>query len=210
MNGTSRLLVVLWATLVGCHPAASAAPGPAPAGVDRVRDRSGIDVPIRVGRYSLKPPDATAGAASDDTPYRFSDGSQTRVTVFVYAVPADVRQGDLPQAWVTAEAAKFVQVLRIGVERGWYDDFRVAYSDPQPVVRDTLSIPGHSVAAATRSGGRARVELEYLYFVRGSFLKAARPCQSAGGRRLTYPASPNNSPSRLPLNEPPPWLPNGR
>ena len=187
MNRTFRLLVVLCAPLVGCHQATSAATGATPAGVDRVRDRSGIDVPTRVGRYSLNPPDATAGAASGDTPYRFSDGSQTRVTVFVYAVPADVRQGDEPQTWVTAEGAKFVQVLGIGVERGWYDDFRVAYSDPQPVVRDTLSIPGYEVAAATRSRGRVSLELEYLYFVHGSFVKVRATVPERGSTETDVP-----------------------
>lgn len=187
MKGTFRLLVVLCTVLVGCHPARSAAPGVTPAGVDRVRDRSGIDVPTRVGRYSLKPPDATAPAASGDTPYRFSDGSQTRVTVFVYAVPPDVRQGEEPQTWVTAEGTKFVQVLHIGVERGWYDDFQVAYSDPNPVVRDTLSIPGYEVAAATRSRGRVSVELEYVYFVHGNFLKVRATVPERGWTHTDVP-----------------------
>jgi hypothetical protein len=187
MNRTCRLLIVLYAPLAGCHPATSAGPGTAPAGVDWVRDRSGIDVPTRVGRYSLKPPDASPGAVSGDTPYRFSDGSQTRVTVFVYAVPPDVRQGEVPQTWVTAEGAKFVQVLQIGVGRGWYDDFRVAYSDPHPVVRDTLSIPGYEVAAATRSRGRVSVELEYLYFVHGSFLKVRATVPERGWTQTDVP-----------------------
>jgi hypothetical protein len=187
MNGTSRVFAVLCVVLLGCHPPTSAAPGGAPVPVVLVRDRSGLDVPTRVGRYTLQPPDSAAAAASGDTPYHFSDGSSTRVTVFVYAVPADVQEGEVPQAWATAEGAKFVQVLRIGVERGWYEDFQVAFSEPQPVVRDTLGIPGHAVAAATRSRGGVRVELEYLYLVRGRFLKVRATVPERGWTQTDVP-----------------------
>jgi hypothetical protein len=119
--------------------------------------------------------------------YRFTNGSRTRVTVFVYPVPADVRVSESPQDWVTREGEKFPQTFPMGVERGWYEDYRLAFARPDPLTVDTLVIPGYVVAAATRARGEVRVELEYLYLVRDTFTKVRATVPEQGWERTDVP-----------------------
>jgi hypothetical protein len=117
--------------------------------------------------------------------YRFRDTSAARVTVFVYPIPSDVQNGADSSQWVSNEVAKFSQVLPIGVQRGWYDDYKLAFTDSQPLVVGTVTVPGYLAAAATRKNAVLSVELEFLYLVRGQFLKIRATVPEAGWQQTT-------------------------
>ena len=102
--------------------------------------------------------------------YRFTDGTSALLTVFVYPIPTDVQQGDSAN-WVLLEGAKFEQVLPIQVERGRYDTYQMAFAEPEPVVSQGDTIRGHVAAAGTRSGQSISMQLQYLYLIKGQFVK---------------------------------------
>jgi hypothetical protein len=112
-------------------------------------------MPSTLGGYTLtetKP----YGDAALGTAYRFAGPAHERVTVFVFPIGADVRVGNDLQAQVTAEGKKFEGIFPIGVQRGWYQSYRFAFANPEPITVD---------------GGSVQVEIQYLYAVCGKFLK---------------------------------------
>ena len=149
------------ALVVACSPAsAPPAISPSPEGIPTVlrgyRMTTSEPIPERDGGGTL---------------YRFNDGSGAYLTVFIYPVPDDVKQTDDSGQWVIVEGRKFVQVMPIQVQRGRYDAYEMAFADPEPVIVGRDTIPGFAAAAVTRSRGVVSVQLEYLYLVRGQFLK---------------------------------------
>jgi hypothetical protein len=142
--------------------------GPTPATVVPVATT--ITMPAHVGRYSLGET-RVFDDPSQGTVYRYSAGDRTRISVFVYPISADIRVGDDPQAWVTKEGEKFAATFPIGVQRGWYEDFKAAYAGAAPLDTAGKKIPGFSAAVAARERGEVVIEMEYLYLVRGQLLK---------------------------------------
>ncbi len=118
--------------------------------------------------------------------YRFTDGTGVQLTVFVYPVPADVQQGDSAN-WVLVEGAKFEQVLPIQVQRGRYDTYEMAFAQPEPVVSEGHTIPVHVAAARTRSGESISMQLQYLYLIRGQFLKVRATLPGDSWQRAPVP-----------------------
>ena len=118
--------------------------------------------------------------------YRFSDETPVQLTVFLYAIPSDVQQGDSTN-WVLLEGAKFEQVLPIQVERGRYDTYQMAFAQPEPVVSEGDTIPGHVAAAGTRSGQTISMQLQYLYLIRGQFLKVRATLPGDSWQRAPVP-----------------------
>lgn len=127
-------------------------------------------MPMQVGNWRLSrrmPPTPP----SVDTNYRFTDGTQA-LSVFVYAIPPDVVRGTDAQVWVDAEAAKLPQVFQAGVQRGYYRDIQLESSKPEPLRAGAALLPGHVTAAQSHNAqGQLNSEVQYLYVVRGMFLK---------------------------------------
>ncbi|MGH7531614.1 MAG: hypothetical protein ACREMN_14630 [Gemmatimonadales bacterium] len=149
--------------------------------------KADLTVPTRVGDYRLTERDTIAQEHGGGHVYRFSDGSATRLTVFVYRIPADVQEGPDSAAWVHRESEKFTRVLPIQVERGVYEAYEVAFAHAEPDVRGADTIPGHVVGAGTRRGGEVFVELQYLYLVRGRFVKVRATIPSDRWQETTVP-----------------------
>jgi hypothetical protein len=127
-------------------------------------------IPTSLRGYRMTASDTIAEKDGGGKLYRFNDGSAAYITVFVYPVPPDVKVATDSAQWVVIEGEKFARVLPIFVQRGRYDAFEMAFANPEPVVVELDTIPGFA-AAVTRSKGEVSVQLQYLYLVRGQFLK---------------------------------------
>lgn len=160
---TSAYCLALAAVLsTSCQPASPpATPNPSPD----------AGIPTSLRGYRLTASDTIAETDGGGRLYRFNDGSATYITVFLYPVPADVKVATDSAQWVVTEGEKWARVLPIFVQRGRYDAFEMAFANPEPVVVELDTIPGFAAAAVTRSTGAVSVQLQYLYLVRGQFLK---------------------------------------
>jgi len=77
-----------------------------------------------------------------------------------------------------AEVAKFKEVVPLGLGRGWYDDYQIAFADPHNVAATGDSIPGYVVALVFARRAQRLASFFYIYAVHGMFVKI----------RLTVPA----------------------
>jgi hypothetical protein len=73
---------------------------------------------------------------------------------------------------------EFKEVAPIGIQRGWYDDYKIAFDAPHPVDLGHDSLPGYVVAMPFARGGHRFASFFYIYALRGMFVKI----------RLTVPA----------------------
>lgn len=79
--------------------------------------------------------------------------------------------------------------MRFGPERGWYDDYRVAFESSHPVELEGDSVPGYVVALVFSRRGQQFASFFYIYAVQGMYCKI----------RLTVPAENWGSNSALDL-----------
>ena len=159
-----RWAIVAALCLCGCRTP-SAEPAPQPQGQAQ-------GAPENIRGYRLV--ETAPLAAGQGTNYRFLSPSGSRVSVFVYEAPADVRQGDSRQAWATAEGRKFETTFPVGIQRGWYDQIHLAFSTPDSAKEGSTVLPGYSVAAAARSRGQNNVEFQYLYLLPNNYFVRVR------------------------------------
>ncbi len=128
---------------------------------------SSLRPPAQLRGYVLFQVDSLSGGS---VAHRYSHESGTRVTVFIYPA-GQTSEVSATESLVQQESEKFILALPVGVQRGWYDNFTVAFSEPDSVQAGNLRISGRGVGAATRKGDRMAIELQYLYLVSGSFIK---------------------------------------
>jgi hypothetical protein len=106
--------------------------------------------------------------------------------VFLY--PADsaaaVRE---PQQVVEQEGQLFLESLPIGVQRGWYDSYSIAFSEPDSLDVDGRLLVGRSTAAATKGAGRITVQLQYLYLLGTRFVKVRASVPAEGWQNTDVP-----------------------
>jgi hypothetical protein len=173
MNRVASFLVM--ASVLGCASAPSRAPGAAPSGAPPVTSAPAGDlfarIPAEIGAFKLTERRAVSGAPTDSL-FRFSDGSRTILTVFVYDVDADVKSDADPQRWTAAEGAKFKQVQDIRVSQGAISAYALAFSDTSRFAVGGHEILEHSIATSTRfPNGAIGVDMQYLYLIGGKFVK---------------------------------------
>lgn len=145
-------------------------PQTAPTPTASASSASASRVPTQLGRYRLTSRDGVEGAPNDSA-YRYTDGSQTRVTVFVYDIPVDVQVGADSQSWTPREGKKFEEVQPLLVQRGMLGAYEVAFANTGEITAANHKITEHATAIAVRSHGRVAVDFQYLYLVAGRFLK---------------------------------------
>jgi hypothetical protein len=172
----SRISIVLAVVAVlGC----GATPAPTPAvtpqsGPPATRAPEGAlyaRIPSEIEGFKLTAREAVSGAPTDSA-FRFRDGSQTNLTVFVYDVAADVKVEADSQKWTPREGEKFKAVQEIQKSRGRITAFRVAFSDTTRFPAGAHSILEHRIAIPVRFPNDAvAVEFEYLYLIDGKFVK---------------------------------------
>ena len=172
------LLALAVGVCVGCGTAsAPLSSNPSPA--------SGIPTSLR--GYHMTSLEPIAERDGGGQLYRFNDRSAAWVTVFVYPIPEDVKQTGDSAEWVVVEGEKFARVLPVLVQRGQYQAYEMAFADPEPVVAGSDTIPGFAAAAVTRSGGDVSVQLEYIYLVRGRFVKVRATLPENGWQQAPVP-----------------------
>ena len=127
-------------------------------------------LPVSVGAFAMYERRKLEAPARGDA-FGFTDGSTDRATVFLYPLQ-DRPAADRAQDMVETEGAAWVAAFPIGVERGWYDAYEVAFADPKPIVLADRTIPGFAGGVPTRKDGSISVEVLYLFAVDGCMLKA--------------------------------------
>jgi hypothetical protein len=172
------LLVALCGTVVGC--ATRAAQAPPDAGVTV----HGVRFPSKVRAYDLKESNPIRGDP-EGTMLRYSDGSATRVSVFFYL--ADSTPAPDPRTLVAQTGESFLESLPIGVQRGWYDSYTTAFSDPDSVLVGDRLLVGNATAAATKKGGSMHVELQYVYLIGPRLVKVRASVPAEGWERTDIP-----------------------
>ena len=158
-------LVCLAATAACSSPASRPTPVPAPASAPR----TGSGIPAEIGRYRLTATEAIE--PKGDSLFRFSDGSPVRLTVFRYAVAPDVRVAADSQSWTSAEGMKFEAVQPYRVSAHQIDEYKVAFADTAILDFGDARVTEHSMAVAVKSRGTVMMDFQYLYLIRGRFLK---------------------------------------
>ena len=104
--------------------------------------------------------------------HRYTGGNSGRISVFIYPVPAGVKEGlTEPRMWTTREGENFTKVLAIQKEDKAIQDFVVAISRPDSAMNGAEIIPGYFVVAATKGPGRNNLEFCVVHYVKGVFVK---------------------------------------
>lgn len=181
-----------------CSPKPQTAPGPTP-----LRSTSTNRLPAQLGRYQLTRREGIEGF-SNDSAYHYSDGSQARVTVFVYSIPIDVQMGTDSQSWTPREGKKFTDLQPLLVQRGTIGAYAVAFANTGELIAANRKITEHATAIAVRSRGQVAVEFQYIYLVAGRFLKIRATVPSDGWEKTDVPTFSRDMARLLAGGDPPP------
>ena len=173
MNRLSAFLALVAAVACGTTqaPAPVVTPQSAPPVARAPEAALYARIPSELEGFKLTAREAVSGAPADSA-FRFSDGSPTILTVFVYGVAADVKVGADSQKWTPREGEKFKAVQEIQKNRGRITAFSVAFSDTTRFAAGERGILEHRIAIPVRfPNGVVAVEFEYLYLIGGKFVK---------------------------------------
>ena len=145
----------------------------------------GFVLPTTVRSYRLTESYPIEGHPQDRG-FRYTDGSATRVSVFVY--PADSAAAIAePRKVVAQEGPLFSESLPIGVRRGWYDAYNIAFAHADSLDVAGQLVFGHVTAAPTKRAGRVNVEFQYLYLVGTRFVKVRASVPAEGWQNTDIP-----------------------
>lgn len=184
----SAILTVGLATIGACGPRSGVGPSttqPPPAAGSLETKALGFELPASVRSYRLTESYPVEGHPRDRG-FRYSDGSRTRVSVFVYPADSAVAVAE-PRRAVASEGPLFSESLPVGVQRGWYDAYNVAFAHADSLEVDGQLVFGHVTAAPTKSDGRVNVEFQYLYLVGTRFVKVRATVPAEGWRNTDVP-----------------------
>jgi hypothetical protein len=104
--------------------------------------------------------------------YRYEGRGITGLDVYVWPLPIprtlDATRRD---SLLKLEVAKFKQAVPVGVQRGWYDEYRIAFDDRHPITVDGDSLPGYVVALVFVRRREPFTSIFYIYAVQGMYVK---------------------------------------
>lgn len=182
------ILAVSLASLGACAPrpnvGSSTAPS-APAARPLDVRTLGFVLPDSVRSYRLTESYPVEGYAQHRG-FRYTDGSPTRVSVFVYPADSAAALAE-PRRVVAHEGPLFSESLPIGVQRGRYDAYNIAFSHADSLEVDGRLVFGHVTAAPTKRAGRVIVEFQYLYLVGTQFVKVRASVPAEGWQNTDIP-----------------------
>ncbi len=124
-------------------------------------------VPASVGKVRLR----DSAFVGDAMAYKYQGARITGCDVYIWPLPDTVIDRDRPDSLLQIEVAKFKEVVPLGVERGWYDRYQIAFADPHPVATKSDSVPGYVVALVFTQGSEQFTSFFYIYAVHGMFVK---------------------------------------
>jgi hypothetical protein len=170
-------------TLGACaqNPPAGAASTPAPADSAAARSGAiayGLVFPAQLHRYALTETSEVKARPADKI-FRYSDGSETRVTVFFYLADSVAAARD-PQQVVAQEGQLFLESLPLSVQRGWIESYSTALARSDSLSVDGRVVRGHVTTVTAKQARRNTMELQYVYLVGPRFVKvrASVPAES--------------------------------
>jgi len=132
-------------------------------------------VPASIGKAHLH----DSSFVGDAMAYSYRGPKIAGCDIYVWPLPAD-RDMDAGRrdSLLQLEVAKFKEVVPLGIERGWYENYQIAFADPHPVATKSDSVPGYVVALVFARRGQRFTSFFYIYALQGMFIKI----------RLTVPA----------------------
>jgi hypothetical protein len=126
-----------------------------------------FQVPAELGNARLR--DSTFIA--DAMAYRYEGRRITGFDIYVWPLPGDSLDRAARDTLLQLEVAKFKEAAPVGLERGWYEDYSIAFDAPHPVALDGDSLPGYVVALVFARRGQRFASFFYIYAVQGMYLK---------------------------------------
>ncbi len=102
---------------------------------------------------------------------RTPNDSPATVSVIRYSVPNELKSSADSTIWTTVEGERFEEVQSVLMQQGRIEGFEKAYSTTTDVEVDDAVLREHAIAIAVRSRGVIRMDFQYLYTVKGRFLK---------------------------------------
>lgn len=109
-------------------------------------------------------PDPALGRA-----FRYG-GEKQRFDVYIYPIGSE-EPGSAPGDVLLAQTQGYLQTLPVGVERGWYRDFRIMTDEAHDVDAGGESIPGRLAAVTLLIGGGSHVSFFYVFLLEGQLVK---------------------------------------
>ena len=127
--------------------------------------------PEKIGAY-IRTTSQNLGADAGVV-HRYSGGSVASVNVYVYPIPADVKQNTTDTwAWTVREGEKFKEVLALMKTQRTVQDYSMMQERRDSSVAFGMTVtPAHFVTATTTRNGATGVEMVFLYYIRGAFMK---------------------------------------
>jgi hypothetical protein len=121
--------------------------------------------------------------------YRYQGKGITGLDEYVW--PLEITSADSAQrdSLLVIQVESFKETIPLGVERGWYENFQVAFDAPHPVALASDSIRGYVVAFVFSRRREPFTSFFYIYAVQGMYLKI----------RLTVPGRDWNTNEALDL-----------
>lgn len=184
----SAILTVSLASLAACGPrpgVGSSTTQPVSAAAPLETRVLGFELPASVRSYRLIESYPVEGFPQHRG-FRYGDGSRTRVSVFVYPADSAIAVAE-PRQTVAQEGPLFAESLPVGVQRGRYDAYNVAFAHADSLEVDGQLVFGHVTAAPTKTAGRVNVEFQYLYLVGTRFVKVRATVPAAGWQDTDVP-----------------------
>jgi len=144
-----------------------------------------FQAPLAVGSARLKDSAFVGNAMA----YHYHGKGITGLDEYVW--PLEIASADSLQldSLLLVQVEGFKETIPLGVERGWYDNFQMAFDAPHPVALASDSARGYVVAFVFSRRREPFASFFYIYGVRGMYLKI----------RLTVPANDWNTNKALDL-----------
>jgi len=144
-----------------------------------------FQAPLAVGSAKLKDSAFVGNAMA----YRYHGKGINGLDEYVW--PLEIASADSVQldSLLLMQVNSFKETLPLGVERGWYDNFQMAFDAPHPVALARDSVRGYVVAFVFSRGRQPFASFFYIYAIHGMYLKI----------RLTVPAKDWNANKALDL-----------
>ncbi len=126
-----------------------------------------FQVPRQLGHAELK----DSAFVGDAMAYRYRGPGITGLDFYVWPLPGDSLTRTAEDSLLKFEVAKFTEAAPVGLQRGWYDDYKIAFGDSHPIALDADSLPGYVVALAFARRGQRFVSFFYIYALHGMYIK---------------------------------------
>jgi len=160
MPMTLRLPQLLWIAIVWTGPSSLRAQNVAPFAVP-------FQVPSVAGSARLK----DSAFVGDAMAYHYQGRRITGLDVFVWPTPVSSSDSARRDSLLLLEVEKFKQTIPLGVQRGWYETYQIAFDAPHPVALASDSLRGYVVAFAFMRRREPFTSFFYIYAVHDMYLK---------------------------------------